>query len=125
VISAESVNLYQKLTVDSNYLLKAYLYGKYVICVIIMQNGLFCKLDLVCKSTSHSENYSPDAFQYNNVKTFIKLKLNKTKLRGSSPRANYTDRATAACRRSKCQLMGMEGVSWSARRISTAIFSDF
>jgi hypothetical protein len=29
----------------------------------------------------------------------IKKKL-KTKLRGFSPQANYTDRATAACRRS-------------------------
>jgi hypothetical protein len=28
----------------------------------------------------------------------------KTKLHGLSPRANYTDRATAACRRSYCQL---------------------
>jgi hypothetical protein len=27
--------------------------------------------------------------------------LKKTKLRGRSPQANYTDRATAACRRSK------------------------
>jgi hypothetical protein len=29
----------------------------------------------------------------------IKLKKKKTKLRGLSPRANYTDRATAACQR--------------------------
>jgi hypothetical protein len=29
--------------------------------------------------------------------------LKKTKLHGLSPRANYTDRATAACRRSDCQ----------------------
>jgi hypothetical protein len=28
------------------------------------------------------------------------LKLKKTKLRGRSPQANYTDRGTAACRRS-------------------------
>jgi hypothetical protein len=28
------------------------------------------------------------------------MKLTKTKLRGRSPQANYTDRATAACRRS-------------------------
>jgi hypothetical protein len=30
----------------------------------------------------------------------------KNKLHGLSPRANYTDRATAACRRSDCQLCG-------------------
>jgi hypothetical protein len=34
---------------------------------------------------------------------------NKKKLRGLSRRANYTDRATAACRRSQCQLLGIEG----------------
>jgi hypothetical protein len=34
-------------------------------------------------------------------------RLKKTKLHGLSPRANYTDRATAACRR-------IEGATWSA-----------
>jgi hypothetical protein len=34
----------------------------------------------------------------------LKGKL-KTKLHGLSPRANYTDRATAACRRSDCQFL--------------------
>jgi hypothetical protein len=33
----------------------------------------------------------------------------KNKLRGLSPRANYTDRATAACRQSQCQLLRIEG----------------
>jgi hypothetical protein len=31
------------------------------------------------------------------------------KLHGLSPRANYTDRATAACRRSECQLFADKG----------------
>jgi hypothetical protein len=31
------------------------------------------------------------------------------KLRGLSPLVNYTDRATAACRRSQCQLLRIEG----------------
>jgi hypothetical protein len=31
--------------------------------------------------------------------------LQQNKLRGFSPQANYTDRTTAACRRSWCQLM--------------------
>jgi hypothetical protein len=35
----------------------------------------------------------------------------KTKLHGLSPRANYTDRATAACRRSDCQLLRIEGAT--------------
>jgi hypothetical protein len=38
----------------------------------------------------------------------------KNKLHGLSPRANYTDRATAVCRRSHCQLLRIEGVTWSA-----------
>jgi hypothetical protein len=36
------------------------------------------------------------------------------KLHGLSPRANYTDRATATCRRSDCQLVRIEGATWSA-----------
>jgi hypothetical protein len=35
-------------------------------------------------------------------------------LHGLSPRANYTDRATAACRRSDCQLLRIEDATWSA-----------
>jgi hypothetical protein len=38
----------------------------------------------------------------------------KTKLHGLSPRANYTDRATAACWRSDCQLLRIESATWSA-----------
>jgi hypothetical protein len=40
---------------------------------------------------------------------------NKTnKLHGLSHRANYTDRATAASRRSDCQLLRIKGATWSA-----------
>jgi hypothetical protein len=49
----------------------------------------------------------------------------KTKLHGLSPRANYTDREKAACRRSDCQLLRIEGATWSAWRIPTAVFSVF
>jgi hypothetical protein len=42
--------------------------------------------------------------------TLIKTK----KLHGLSPRANYTDRATATCRRSECQLLRIKGATWSA-----------
>jgi hypothetical protein len=38
----------------------------------------------------------------------------QNKLHGLSPRANYTDRATAACRRSVCQLFRIKGATWSA-----------
>jgi hypothetical protein len=34
---------------------------------------------------------------------------NQTKLHGLSPRANYTVRANAACHRSDCQLLRIEG----------------
>jgi hypothetical protein len=49
---------------------------------------------------------------YNQI-FFLKLKKKKTKLHGLSPQANYTDRVTAACRRSDCQLLRIEGATWS------------
>jgi hypothetical protein len=48
-------------------------------------------------------------------------KIKKTKLRGRSPQENYTDQATATCRRSYCQPLRVEGVEWSAQRIPTAV----
>jgi hypothetical protein len=36
------------------------------------------------------------------------------KLHGLSTRVNYTDRVTAACRRSDCRLLWIEGDTWSA-----------
>jgi hypothetical protein len=47
------------------------------------------------------------------------------KLLGLSPRANYTDRATAACRRSWCQRLRIEGATWSVWRIPTAVRSRY
>jgi hypothetical protein len=47
-----------------------------------------------------------------------------TILCGFSPQANYTDRATAACRRSYCQILRIEGVT-SAQRVPTAVNLDF
>jgi hypothetical protein len=55
----------------------------------------------------------------------IKIQNNNKKLRDLSSRANYTDPATAACRQSHCQLSRIEDATWSARRILTAVFSDF
>jgi hypothetical protein len=40
------------------------------------------------------------------------LRINKP--HGLSPRVNYTDRATAACRQSDCQLLRIECATWSA-----------
>jgi hypothetical protein len=39
---------------------------------------------------------------------------NKNKLHGLGPRAKYTDRATAASRRSDYQLLRIKGAMWSA-----------
>jgi hypothetical protein len=47
------------------------------------------------------------------------------KLRGNSQQANYTERATAACRRSQCQHLWIEGVAWTVQRIPTAVNLDF
>jgi hypothetical protein len=49
----------------------------------------------------------------------------KKKLHGLSPRANYTDRATAACRGSICQLVRIESATWSVWRTPPAVFSVF
>jgi hypothetical protein len=48
--------------------------------------------------SSHNANY------FTNKYTEFQLSTCFIKLRGLSPRANYTDRETAVCRRSKCQL---------------------
>jgi hypothetical protein len=44
----------------------------------------------------------------------ISSRHKKNKLHGLSPRANYTDRETAASRRSACQLLRIKGETWSA-----------
>jgi hypothetical protein len=52
--------------------------------------------------------------------------LKKTnKLHGLIPRTNYTERATAACRRNDCQLLRIKGATWSAWRIPTTVLSVF
>jgi hypothetical protein len=53
------------------------------------------------------------------------LKPSKTKLRGFSPQANYTDRATAACCEVSANFLWIEGVAWSAQRIPTAVILCF
>jgi hypothetical protein len=49
--------------------------------------------------------------------------ITKLELRSLSPRANCTDRVTAACRRSYHQPLRIEGATWSVRKIPTAVFS--
>jgi hypothetical protein len=70
---------------------------------------------------SHSRE-NPKSYVYNDcLPIFNKTEMLgnisvilKKKFHGLSPRANYTGRATAACRRSDCQLVRIEGATWSA-----------
>jgi hypothetical protein len=55
----------------------------------------------------------------------LEIPYEKTELRGLSPQASYTERATAACRRSYCQLLRVEDVAWLAQQIPTAINLGF
>jgi hypothetical protein len=48
------------------------------------------------------------------VASYEPAKQKKIKLHGLSPRANYTDRATAVSRPSDCQLLRIKGATWSA-----------
>jgi hypothetical protein len=47
-------------------------------------------------------------------KKVVRLERGPFSLVSLSPRANYTDRVTAACRRSDCQLLRIEGAMWYA-----------
>jgi hypothetical protein len=64
---------------------------------------------------------SPNIVQAEQLLKSSRFINTKTKLRGVSPQANYTDRATAACRRSQCQLLRIVCVARSAQRIPTAV----
>jgi hypothetical protein len=59
------------------------------------------------------------------IDRFFYITETKTKLRSFSSQANYTDRATAACRRSQCQLLRIKGVAWSTQRIPMVVNIDF
>jgi hypothetical protein len=78
-------------------------------------------------NTGHNRSlptlYKDKGYSMNNWQGTTKKK--KTKLHGLSPRANYTDRATAASLWSGCQLLRIKGATWSAWRIPTAVFSVF
>jgi hypothetical protein len=75
------------------------------------------------KSADVSITKTPNV--YAELISVFQVAKTKTKLHGLSSLANYTDRATAACRRSDCQLLRIEGDTWSAWRISPAVFSVF
>jgi hypothetical protein len=70
-----------------------------------------------CRFTSHGLFWYTPLLQ--------RVRKLKTKLCGLSLQANYTDRVAAACQRSYCQLLRVEGVAWSAQRIPTAVNLGF
>jgi hypothetical protein len=61
----------------------------------------------------------------NILKVVPKDSSSNKNLRGLSPQANYTDRTTAAYQRSWCQILRIEGATWSASRIPMDVFSVF
>jgi hypothetical protein len=71
--------------------------------------------------------YFPKAFEFPRwaESCFGHETMPRQKLRGFSPRANYTDRATAACRRSQCHLLWIEDVAWSEQRIPKSVILRF
>jgi hypothetical protein len=81
---------------------------------------LFCVIGLICICFSkYCRRLSKCVCEVsklgsNHLVLMLNLEMLKTKLHGLSPRENYTDRATAACGRSDCQLLWIEGATWSA-----------
>jgi hypothetical protein len=84
-----------------------------------------CLVGIVCSQTQATELslYIPTGITIQEV--CLKIIKKNPELHGLSPRANYTDRATAACRQSDCQLLRIEGATWSAWQIPMAVFSVF
>jgi hypothetical protein len=58
-----------------------------------------------------------------NFTLFYKVKSKKKKVPGFSPPANYTERATSSCRRSKCQLLIKSKIQQRNSRVAVFICS--
>jgi hypothetical protein len=65
------------------------------------------------KRTSRLQDYMVDDKVVKQV-SYVNFGDAIKKLHGLSPRANYTDQATAAYRRSDCHLLRIEGAMWLA-----------
>jgi hypothetical protein len=63
---------------------------------------------------SYDPTANSDCVRLGSADAMLPVRYGEKKLQGLSPRANYTDRATAACRRRDCQLVRIEGATWSA-----------
>jgi hypothetical protein len=86
--------------------------------------GTVTRADLKCWVQTHNQLRKTSKVTNSHFTLSIYI-TNKKKLRGLSPLANYTDRATAACRRSQDRRLQIEGAAWSAQLISTAVLSVF
>jgi hypothetical protein len=71
-------------------------------------------------------NVADTGFLYSNEEKLLFILFTKeTKFRGFIPQANYTDRVTAARRKSYCQLLRIEVLAWSAQRIPRVVNLGF
>jgi hypothetical protein len=77
--------------------------------------------ELTFQQSAKSTPYSSQEHR-NQKRSCKKYKLNSVAL---VRKRNITDRATAACRRSLCLRLRVEGVAWSAQRIPTAVNLGF
>jgi hypothetical protein len=84
-----------------------------LLCILVYSSGRHGSWGSVY-ITLISHNYFKQETRRKVTKLYMHLYNNKNKLHGLSPRANYTDRATAACRRTDCQLLRIKGATWSA-----------
>jgi hypothetical protein len=91
-----------------------FLYIHIVICVPSLVEIARGVPELCCNIHTHT---------YVHTHMFMYIDVHVLKLRYLSPWAKYTDRAPAACQRSYCQRLRIEGFEWSIQRIPTAVFS--
>jgi hypothetical protein len=105
-------------------------YGDFMLMAIVLGKKILPRVLKCC--SDFGTDFLSGAFLWKGNKICVVTQalentvyLIKKNLHGLSPRANYTDQATAACRRSDCQLVRIEGATWSAWRIPMAVFSVF
>jgi hypothetical protein len=71
---------------------------------IMPTTDLFLGYTLICIVYAYMFIYVYKLYIY--VCIYVRIKTKKTKIDGLSPRANYTDRATAACRKVSANFCG-------------------
>jgi hypothetical protein len=82
-----------------------------------------CVFTIYIQNVSNRQSVASNEVAFVSQIDYSWLKL-ETKLRVFSPQANCTYRATAACQRSKCELLRI-GVALSEQRIPTAVNLNF